>query len=212
MTISDLPSLLIEDIKKHLISSSNEVEENFETCWEDEDALTGALLASIQTKEWQSNSGWKWKITANFLRGRGPNAIQSKTGADGIISLNINSGNAHIQTKSIIFQAKKKGNGTSLKTQIENMNSILPYGNMVIIYSKNGYFGQTGKDYDKAKNNIKFGNYLSDIFLGCYNGQWGVYYDRELKRIIFDDDKNSINSIIEYHPSYKVDIDVVKDK
>lgn len=208
MKIKDLPEELKANIKSHLKESSAKAEKGWSSCSKEEDSLTGHLFASLESQIDNEVNNWKWNISLKKFRGRGKGAFENKVGADGIISINIEY-EGKIETKSILFQAKK-GNGVSVKDQLKKMDRILPDGNMIILFTEKGYFGQTGKNYQTKKMEYKLGDYLSDIFIECKNGVWGVKYDEETERIVSID--NIIDKDYDYSIDYELDINIKRNE
>lgn len=179
-----VPRSIINEIKKHLKNASKEGEKGWEYANQEEDTLTGDYLGRLRTGI-NTRDDWSWKIKYHKFRGRGKGAYEKKVGADGIITIEIQK-NGIRETKSIIFQAKKKGNNQTTN-QLSKMKSTLPDGNMMIVFSPDGYFGETGDGFTNDRNlKTRIGDYLADVFVECKNGQWGVEYDgikNELKTL-----------------------------
>ena len=169
-----IPITIINALKPHLSAKIKEAERNYVVNSNQENSVTGALLDRIEVNDWAYCDGWKWKINSKKLKDK---KEEQFVGADGIISINIEQ-NGRIDTKSILFQAKRKENinNSKIKKQIDKMEKFLPNGNMIIIYTDNGYYAQTGSDYNK-KDNISLTNFLLDAFLACKQGVWGKTYD-----------------------------------
>lgn len=175
MTDKGVPEKVVQQIKDHLIEASLIGEDGWEHANQEEDTLTGDYLGQLRTGIKRCGD-WKWKIKYNKFRGRGAGAYEKTVGADGIITIEIEKDGIR-ETKSVIFQAKKEGNRQTA-VQIDKMQKALPQGNMVLVFSKDGYFGETGKDFENGVAIEKrAGDYLADVIVGCTNGQWGVDYD-----------------------------------
>jgi ribosomal small subunit protein bTHX len=173
-THKKIPVTIINALKSHLSAQIKEAELNYRVNSNLENALTGALLERIEVREWVYSEGWKWKINSKKLK---DTKEEQFVGADGIISINIEQ-NGRIDTKSILFQAKRKGhiNNSEIKEQIDKMGEFLPNGNMIIIYTDNGYYAQIGSNYNKEAN-MFLTNFLFDVFLACKQGVWGKTYE-----------------------------------
>lgn len=175
MTQKGVPNSVVQEIKNHLIQASRIGEDGWEHANQEEDTLTGDYLGQLRTGL-KRNGEWKWKIKYNKFRGRGAGAYEKTVGADGIITIELEKDGIR-ETKSIIFQAKKDGNRQT-SVQIDKMQNTLPQGNMVLVFSENGYFAETGNDFSNGMElEQRAGNYLAGVFVGCTNGQWGVDYD-----------------------------------
>jgi ribosomal small subunit protein bTHX len=198
-----LPKKLRNAIRKHIKQSYSRI--SWDITKRHEDMTTSALLSHIATCEWNDSCGWKWKITVDPI---GSTKLETISGADGIISVNVEN-NGIVKNKSIIFQAKKENNNKTkgLERQIKDMKKFLPGGNMLIFYSKDGCFGQTvGKGRETEK--IDFADYISDVFLKCANGCLGVKCEDIINRL--ESIKNNKNN--SHHPadSILVSIDAKK--
>jgi hypothetical protein len=176
-----VPESIIERLKTHIKEKSLQAEEGWDSAKEDEDSLTGDFFGQLRKKETYED-GWTIKIDYKKFRGRGNNAYEKKVGADGIITIEVeNDSIKHV--KSIIFQAKKRKN-EDIKEQLSKMANILPEANMVIVYSDEGYYAETGEEYTNSNNlSMRAGDYIADIFVGCKKGKWGVEYDPHGKQI-----------------------------
>ncbi|PWL32101.1 hypothetical protein [uncultured Roseivirga sp.] len=182
-----IPELIRNEIKIHLRKKCQDGEDGWSNANQDEDTLTGDFLGQLRSKTKRTN-GWTWRINYHKFSGRGKGAYEKTTGADGIISIEIEK-NSIKRTKSIIFQAKKKGN-SKIQEQLDKMNKTLPGGNMVLVYGEDGYFGETGEIFKSDKEvNSRIGDYLSDIFLECKNGLWGVDYDGVRNELRIEDQR-----------------------
>ena len=175
MQLSDIvPVSVVEDILAHLREQIQKSEKNYPCNKGKEDAVTGGLFNSLKT-DWKNCGDWSWNIDYKISRQSAKGTFNEKeTGADGIISINVECNDGESHTKSILFQAKKERNFKELDEQIKKMNTILKGGNMVIVYSNKGFFAQTANENESARSNeIKFDNYLKDVFFACKSGYWG---------------------------------------
>jgi hypothetical protein len=173
----DLPEEVIESMREHFKKSCSKCKNVWNIAEANENMTTGSILSNF-AMEWRDCDGWKWRITVDPTGSIKPETI---SGADGIISVNVEREGV-TQNKSIIFQAKKEGNAKKLKSQIKKMKEILPGGNMLIIYSKDGLWGQTVGKNDKNER-IELADYISDVFLKCRNGCLGVTLEDVKKKI-----------------------------
>lgn len=112
--------------------------------------------------------------------------LEPQTGADGIIQIAIfNSFGKPIFRKGNLFQAKKEPihKKKDLLEQIEKMSKFTEdKGNVVFVFGENGYYGMTGKQYQKNQLNRNFpkvdsiGNFLAEEFMECRKGEEGLYF------------------------------------
>ena len=167
-----VPDSIVIDILTHIEEQTQKSEKNYPCNQGDEVAITGSLFSALKT-DWINCGNWSWNIDHKISNRRAEGMFNEKeTGADGIISINIKCNDEKTYTKSILFQAKKEGNFKGLDKQIKDMNNTLKGGNMVIIYSDRGFWAQTANEFDR-KNEIKFDNYMRDVFFACQSGFWG---------------------------------------
>ncbi|MXW91629.1 MAG: hypothetical protein F4Z47_07505 [Rhodospirillaceae bacterium] len=168
----------------------------------DEDSLTGALGQEISTGKPRFHQAGKeiyaWKISYYKLRGRGPEAPEKYTGADGLFQIEVKQNELIVLRKGLPFQAKKNWSRKDKKlvSQCKDMQKISKSG-IVIDYTKIGYTAcdvQDVIDADGYKTKVKkdgklaqLGQTLGEEFLGCSIGQQGLYYDTESKKILGTD-------------------------
>lgn len=112
-----LPEEVREDIGTHIREAVERARVAFYSGAEEEDALTGQLGGLLQIGNQRvfvpSNElpgVWTWSMSYTKFRGRGPRATESYLGADGLFELILRTG-AHVDRKSLLFQAKIGGNG-----------------------------------------------------------------------------------------------------
>jgi len=174
LKVSDLvPAFVLEDIFRHINNQTKSSEKKYINNQGKEDAVTGSLFTLLQTDR-KVVDDWSWNIDYKITNQSAKGTFnENETGADGIVSINITH-NEKIYTKSILFQAKKESNTKGLSEQIKKMDRHLSGGNMVIIYSTSGFYAQTSKTFEvKNDNQIKFDDYLKNIFFACKSGSWG---------------------------------------
>src|SRR5258706_12006601 len=107
-----LPIPVYIEIRKHLIDRSKEAVESWESASDEEDALTGELGKTLR-KNWTSpvlvnGQSWSWRVDYKKFRGRGRDAFEKTSGADGIFQLEVTIGLEKF-FKGVLFQAKKIG-------------------------------------------------------------------------------------------------------
>src|SRR5437660_420339 len=107
-----IPEAVKASISRHLYLTTARAVDGYLSASEDEDVLTGSLGASLRANtqkvlvtQDEINGTWTWSIGYYKFRGRGKNATEKLTGADGIFEL-IVTGPARSQKKSLLFQAK----------------------------------------------------------------------------------------------------------
>jgi hypothetical protein len=191
-----LPDSVINQLKEHIANSCNRTEQWYKIDFNERD-ITGALLLSLHTPEWQYCEGWQWKITTESTRGRD---TEKESGADGIISISFDNG-VEKKHKSILLQAKKENDGDKrrLEKQIENMDKILLGGNMLVIYDNDEILGKTPKLENKI---MGFADYMSDVFFACENGCFCTLEEVQKK---IEDSKQE-------PPAYSASIEVKKSE
>ena len=88
-----IPKGVFGAIQNHLRNRIAHAEQGWEAGEEEEDTLTGDLGGSLRTGGWirsiQDDIPWHWRVTYKKFRGRGVNALESETGADGIFQIEV---------------------------------------------------------------------------------------------------------------------------
>ena len=173
--VSDLvPKFVLDDIFIHLTEKIEESERAYLYNVK-EDSVTGSLFTLLSSNGNQIEL-WSWSINFQLTHIRRKKTFNEKeTGADGLISINIEH-NGQIHTKSILFQAKNDDNKTRLNGQIHKMSKLMKGGNMIIKYTKDGFYGQTANRLNneiQLNSPMKLDHYIKDVFFGCKSGQWG---------------------------------------
>ncbi len=153
------------------MSKCPHAEEGWENSNQDEDTITGDFLGNLRSKGWIELNKFGYKLTYNKFRGRGSNALESKTGADGIVTIEIEKNNS-IRYKSFVFQAKKIGN-YSLGEQEALMNNHLPDCNVIFRYGPKGY------KVENYKEEMSICKFISNVFLKCEFGMEDLRYDHK---------------------------------
>ncbi|MGV8994792.1 MAG: hypothetical protein ACOH1O_11875 [Flavobacterium sp.] len=186
-----LPKDLSEEIKNKIKENSLKGEKGWKYSNQEEDSLLGHFLGTLITdKKYFEDSEkiYEWEIFYNKFRGRGKNALESIIGADAIITLEIIDNITNNKTvKSILFQAKKKGNSRGLKKQKDLMDQFAKGGNFIFTCGPDGYFAQNNIVDEK----VRIGNFLADQFVTCTIGIQGMFYDDINNKLIT---KNSIKN------------------
>jgi len=174
-----LKQALENGLRVHISSKVEENEANPNKLGKEEDTRTIRLLETLATNDWQYSGNVRYKITCEKFRDRGPKATENWTGADGIFTVYTKNADGQEDCKSILFQAKNKGNNKKIDEQIEDMEKNAPNGSMIIDYTDKGYFAQNGNEYEKDKEGIKLDEYFNDVFLSCKRGIRGLSYNND---------------------------------
>lgn len=188
-----IPPGVFRDIQTHLREQTAHAEQGWEAGSDEEDTLTGDFCGSLRTSGWvesrENGTRWQWRVTYKKLRGRGRDAPEKMTGADGVFQVEVRPSDTPLFIpKGILFQAKKyQGSSRSdLITQVEEMERIAPGGSAVFEFGPDGYFGVSGRDVIVSQQidpkriphpERPLGSYLADEFLPCEAGLRGMYYD-----------------------------------
>lgn len=169
----------------------NHAQSGWEAGNAEEDTLTGHLGGQLQTRRTRNilvnGHQWRWRVRYTKFRGRGRNAFEKRSGADGIVELEVVRTAEQIALyKGMLFQAKKiVGNRDArLIEQVGKMEQIAVGSSAVFEYGPNGYFAGDGRlylrDQDPAalrEQRLPLGSFLGDRFLPCESGLRGMYYD-----------------------------------
>jgi hypothetical protein len=188
-----LPNDVIAAIQKHLVATSDEVQEEVWECAQgDEDTITGDYLGQLRSRERTievDGEQYTWSATYKKFRGRGPRAPEKRNGADAIFSVKASDGDRSIQ-KGVLLQAKKgkgKWGSADLREQVSKMEGVAPNGSLVFNYGPDGFLaakgtavldGTVGDD-----NELKpAGESLSEV-VECKTGLFGLQYDANRERV-----------------------------
>lgn len=173
--------MLPEEIQDALAQYLDEKYEHAECGWDsgnqDEDTLTGDFLGNLRC-DWKQAGNFSFRFKYNKVRGRGPGALESFTGTDGIITIEFNDGQS-TRFKSFVFQAKKVGNKIDTN-QVRKMQTYFPNGNVIFEYSPHGYFV---KNFIEGED-IRINRFLIDFFLACICGTFDRYYDSKTNQFM----------------------------
>jgi|APSaa5957512622_1039677.scaffolds.fasta_scaffold78667_2 hypothetical protein len=216
-----MPGEVYDDISTFLRHRGRQAEEGWDSANEDEDTLTGDF-GSMLRRRWTKpktieGSRWKWRVTYKKLRGRGRDAIEKPSGADGIFRVEVEDvGSGEIQQKCLLFQAKKNGLTHDLIDQTTKMCHIAPGGAAVFQYTDDGYWGYNADLFANNSPNAwpnrvqRLGNFLGGEFLSCEVGLRDVYYDAQ-RKILQCIDRNGTVRTVRYDVSHRFSIDVAKE-
>ena len=195
-----IPDRVFRRIQAHLGNRITHAERGWEAGEQEEDTLTGDLGGSLRTDGWiettQDGIPWRWRVTYKKFRGKGPDALESRIGADGIFQVEVYPyGEPMLIPKGVIFQAKKyRGSSLiDLVEQVKEMEEFAPGGSAVFEFGPEGYRGASGGDILATREATpgriphpgeSLGRYLADQFLPCQSGLRGMYYDAVRKNLI----------------------------
>jgi ribosomal small subunit protein bTHX len=183
--VASVPKDVLDAIKEHIKSKIKDTE-NIHRNLRKEDGITGHLFGNLKI-DWQSfSNGWRWNIEYDTPPTSKRETDSEKTiGADGVISLNVMD-RGILKFKTVIFQSKIDGNidNRHLSKQIEKMEKSVPKGNIVVIYTSDGYYAQKGNEYTKEnRRDMTLGYYLTERFLTCKHGDRKHKYNPETERM-----------------------------
>lgn len=188
--------LLPDDVKAEICAHIQRGVEHAESGWDaahdDEDTLTGELGGALRTDGFVTcalDRSWTYRVTYKKLRGKGPNAPETLTGADGIFQIEVRrQGKSKVDLKGFLFQAKKRDSSSrsDLVGQVNDLERIAPGGSAIVEYSDDGFRAQTGAEFKIARSKSSariphpdgsLSSFLCDRFLTCETGLRGLYFD-----------------------------------
>jgi len=184
-----LPPPVYGAIERYLEERAQHATEGWAAGSDEEDTLTGDLGATLRTQgHFQiaaNGDTWLWQVTYKKFRGRGRGAFEKRSGADGIVQVEVTRG-SEVHFKGLLFQAKKLGllNG-ELESQVKRMEKMAPNGSAVFEYRPDSYRAISGHDYlenssdqaSKAPKLRTLGEFLARDFLSCKYGLRSMHYD-----------------------------------
>ena len=188
-----VPKPVYDAVASHLRCSGARAHRIWEVNKAHEDSLTGAAFADFQTRRTRrvfvNDREWCWRIRARKFGSGGRGSEEKRTGADGIVEIEVRHlSTGLVERKSLLVQAKKEWSGTdrTLLDQVRKMEGIAAHSSAAIIYSPSGYQGVDGGyvlsaegDRRQLSDNqvLPLGVFLADRFLACEVGCRGLYYD-----------------------------------
>lgn len=198
LKISDyIPAELLKDIQKHLRRRGNAGHGDFLDNQADEDSITGALGSRLRrgpTDRFIDGQHWQWRVSSKKFVGKGKRAQEPVIGADAIIEFTLENRQGQAITKSLLFQAKKRGSQQELRDQVGKMEGVAKGCSAIIDYSEDAYRALDGTEYlespqgrdgrNARRHGQQLGDYLAEEFLACNVGIAGMSYDavgRELR-------------------------------
>ena len=217
-----IPTELFREVQSHIRDRTSHAEEGWEAGSDEEDTLTGDFGGSLRTgwvdyRKNETGNYWRWRITYKKLRGRGADAPEKETGADGLFQIEVRPDDERrVVTKGVIFQAKKfkSSSRSDLLDQIQKMEQIAPGGSAVFEFGPEGYKGSSRVDIlatAEATHRIPHGQeslaeYLADRFLTCPAGLRDMYYDALRHRLIIPTAQGT--KIVELRLRHRIDVEV----
>jgi hypothetical protein len=187
-----IPDEVQEAIRAHLRDAVAAARDEFFSSSEDEDSLTGHLGALLMTRGTQAVYAetnaeipgvWRWRITYNKFRGRGPGATERFVGADGIIELSLDWGGDQPQSKTMLFQAKIGDDDRQGLTAQALKLSTWREAAAIFKYGVDAFSGYTVDEVLAAGGALRadrgrdLDSYLSDLFVPCHVGDDELQYD-----------------------------------
>lgn len=195
-----IPEPVFVAIQNHLRVVGNSAQSAWPAANAEEDTLTGDFCSRLATGPWEipinGAERWQWSIRYKKFRGRGPDAFEKRSGADGIIIIEVTPiANGVTLYKSILFQAKKGDLrlDADLLQQVRKMERIAHGSSVVFRYRQDAYRAVPGTSFlqrtserrtSVERNEHPLGSFLSDKFLPCTSGVRGMYYDAVRERLL----------------------------
>jgi hypothetical protein len=180
-----IPDQVFQSIQDHLIRVGGSAHSGWSSGKSEEDTLTGDFCGRLRT-EWQGSAAnghpWMWRVRYTKFRGRGKNPFEKRSGADGIVQVEVTLAPGVKIYKGLLFQAKKNLLGFNAKTvgQVRTMEEIAPGGSALFLYTPDEYRAISGTTYLERSDAVELpslGDFLGKGFLPCKNGLRGMYYD-----------------------------------
>lgn len=172
-------------------------ESDYEGGREEEDSLTGAVMKGLQDSLQGEHEGFVWRTSVSKLRGRGPGALERRTGADVMIEIEVRDrANNVTGQKGLLGQAKTDWGSRDgrLVEQARRMEEVAPGAAVVVDYTRQGAtacsataaIDADGRRRGVAEGSMKpLGELLAEDFLTCRVGARGMSYDRSRKQIVY---------------------------
>ncbi len=163
-----------------------------------------------QQKDYGNKGRWRWRISYKKFRSKGPKAFENIIGADGIFQIEIEQkGSVKLETKGILFQAKKYGlnSDNKLSEQVDKMETLGESSSAIFVYkreqfqaiSSSEYIDQQESNHNPEKSLQSIGTFLGKEFLECRVGLRGMYYDGLRKILNVPESNGSVKQ-------YRVDV------
>lgn len=219
-----IPTVVFDVLQEHLRTGTKAAAQGgWESASDEEDALTGDFCGRLRTgwREVLSRDGsWRWRIQYKKFRGRGTDALEKHSGADGIVQIEVHEASGTIITKGVLFQAKKvSGSSRSdLPEQARKMEDLAPGGSAVFEFGPDSYRAEATASIlgvlEERPGRIPhprhpIADYLADQFLTCKSGLRGMYYDGVRKILVLP--AASDNRLLPLALRHRVRIEVVHE-
>jgi hypothetical protein len=149
-----------------------------------------------------------WTTVYYKIGGRGKGAPESTLGADGIFQFEVlDRRNRYLVRKGLLFQSKKNWTGSD-PDLLKQAHKLLHQSrsSITIDYSPNGYKAIAATSIVTAEGNRRrvrpedtksLAQVLGHEFVGCLQGDNGLYWDQRNKVLMFDGERPS-DQIPEY--------------
>jgi hypothetical protein len=218
-----IPSGVFEAVQGHLRARAESAQVGWESASDEEDALTGDFCGALRSG-WDtmqaSNGAWRWRVQYKKFGGRGNNAFEKDSGADGIVQVEVHGPSGEIATKGVLFQAKKVAGSSrsDLPEQTRKMEDLAPRGSAVFEFGPNGYRAAAStvilREITNEPRRIPhphdpIGEYLADQFLVCVSGLRGMYYDAVRKILVVP--VEGANRVVPLSLRHRVRLEVVHE-
>ncbi|MBR9802586.1 hypothetical protein GYB59_13285 [bacterium] len=221
-----IPNQIIAQIQRHLRSRCRIAQQGFSQMEMDEDSVTGALGERLRTTRSQGRTAivdgatWRWKITSQKLRGRGPKAAETTVGADGLFQIEVEDvDGGQVWRKGMLFQAKMEKNSDKqlLVQEMKNMEEITPNESLVVEYGENGYRAVRSSELLRSDKSLRtvdedsihnLGDMLADQFVVCTLGVRGMYYDSQRQIILVPSPEDMLAR--RFAVDHRISIDISK--
>jgi len=215
-----IPHPVFASIQQHLKTASEDAVSGWESNKDEEDSLTGDLGRLLSTGPHivfnVNGQPWRWCVRYKKFRGRGPDAFESTSGADGIIQVEATLGSETF-FKGVLFQAKKgeRLRNGDLRKQVEAIEKIAPGGSAIVLYRPDRYVAIKGTEYLHLKEElvgpmVKRMQPLTtffDEFLECKSGLRGMYYEAVRERLVLPTLDGEIKAVpLELRHRIKIEI------
>jgi hypothetical protein len=217
-----IPAPVFEAIQTRLKTVGDNANDAWLAANADEDTLTGDFCGRLATRRphriWiNRNEQWEWVIRYKKFRGRGKGAFERKSGADGIIVVEVTTNGEKVY-KSLLFQAKKGDLrvDADLTQQVRKMERLSKGSSAVFEYREGGYravpggvFLERGSAPDRRgriqANENPLGTFLGDEFLPCGIGLRGMYYDAVREILVIPEGRTTRAVRVELHHRLEID-------
>jgi hypothetical protein len=217
-----IPALIFDAIQKHLRSVGDNAQSAWASANSEEDTLTGDFCGRLRTEPQRIRVNkverWEWMIRYKKFRGRAKGAFENRSGADGIIQIEVTTDRQKFY-KGLLFQAKKGSLRVDAEVtgQVRKMEELAPGGSAVFEYRKDGYRAIPGDIFlentpDRRisiqRNEHPLGSFLGDEFLPCTEGLRGMYFDAVRELLLVPTGENDVRAIpVELRHRLRIEVD-----